>query len=260
MSSTRASSKLPGRAFRQRASALCAVYFGHHGKTEGHRPHYRRLSTQCTTTMKWVFDLREEDIYWCTRRHRLGHRTQLHRLRAALSRRDHDDVRRRARFPATRPFLEALSRNIASTSSTLRRRPSARFDAAGRSVAERARSFEFAAAGVGGRADQSGGVGVVSPGDRQRALPDCRYVVADGNRGYHDRADAGSSAAETGVGNASDARSSGRRSSISKAIRAGESGRIPDSQEAVAKHGAHAVGRSGTLQAGIIGSAFRAST
>ena len=33
------------------------------------------------------------------RRHRLGHRPQLHRLRSALGRRDHRDVRRRARLP-----------------------------------------------------------------------------------------------------------------------------------------------------------------
>ena len=45
-----------------------------------------------------------------------------------------------------------------------------------------ARSVEPAAAGIGGRADQSGGVGMVSPGHRQGALPDRRYLVADGDR------------------------------------------------------------------------------
>ena len=43
-------------------------------------------------TTKWVFDLKEEDIYWCTRRHRLGHRPQLHCLRSAAKWRNQPDV------------------------------------------------------------------------------------------------------------------------------------------------------------------------
>ena len=42
-----------------------------------------------------------------------------------------------------------------------------------------------AAAGDGGRADQSGSVDVVSRSDRAGAVPDCRHVVADGDRGDH---------------------------------------------------------------------------
>ena len=45
-----------------------------------------------------------------------------------------------------------------------------------------------AAAGHGGRADQSRGVDVVSPRDRQGALPDRRHLVADRDRRHHDRA------------------------------------------------------------------------
>ncbi len=51
-----------------------------------------------------------------------------------------------------------------------------------------------AAAGDGGRADQSRGVDVVSPRDRQGALPDCRYLLADGDGRDHDRADSGGGA------------------------------------------------------------------
>ena len=56
----------------------------------------------------------------------------------------------------------------------------------GRSLGRQARSFEPAAAGHGGRRDQSRGLDVVSPQDRRRALPDRRYLVADRNGRHHD--------------------------------------------------------------------------
>ena len=37
------------------------------GKPKGNRAHHRRLSRRHVhLTTKWVFDLRDEDIYWCT--------------------------------------------------------------------------------------------------------------------------------------------------------------------------------------------------
>ena len=34
-------------------------------------------------TSKWIFDLKDDDVYWCTADHRMGDRAQLHRIRAA---------------------------------------------------------------------------------------------------------------------------------------------------------------------------------
>ena len=57
-----------------------------------------------TSYTHWaVFDLKPEtDVFWCTRRHRLGDRPLLHRLRPAGQRRDLGDVRGHARTPRTR--------------------------------------------------------------------------------------------------------------------------------------------------------------
>jgi hypothetical protein len=60
------------------------------------------------------------------RRCRLGHRPQLHRLRAAGQRRDHADVRGRADLSGCRPLLGRGATSTRSTSSTPRRPPSAR--------------------------------------------------------------------------------------------------------------------------------------
>ena len=47
---------------------------------------------QTHMTMKWVFDLQENDVYWCTADIGWVTGTQLRRLRSAVSRRDHSDV------------------------------------------------------------------------------------------------------------------------------------------------------------------------
>ena len=52
----------------------------------------------------------------------------------------------------------------------------------GRAVSEAARHVVAAAAGLGGRADQPGGLDVVPGAHRRRPLPDCGYLVANGNR------------------------------------------------------------------------------
>ena len=78
---------------------------GHHREAEGHRPHDRRLSHR---------HLRDDEVglrseggrrLLVHRRHRLGHRAQLRRLRAARQRRDGRDVRRGARLAAEGSLL-----------------------------------------------------------------------------------------------------------------------------------------------------------
>ena len=67
----------------------------------------RPAATWCTRcmTMKWVFDLKDEDIYWCTAD--IGWVTghSYSGVRSARGGRDGGDVRRRAEFSRERSFL-----------------------------------------------------------------------------------------------------------------------------------------------------------
>ena len=80
------------------------------GKPEGHRPHDRRLPRR---------HLRDDEVgvrpegrrrLLVHRRHRLGHRPQLRRLRPAGQRRHGGDVRRRARLAAEGSLLAIVER------------------------------------------------------------------------------------------------------------------------------------------------------
>ena len=121
------------------------------------------------------------------RRHRLGHRAQLHRLRPARQRRDRRDVRRRPE-PAARGPLLGDHREVPGHHLLHRADGDPRLHQVGRPVAEQARPVEPAAARHRRRADQSRSVDVVSRGHRRGTLPDRRYLVADRNRRDHDRA------------------------------------------------------------------------
>jgi acetyl-CoA synthetase len=57
---------MPRRAARFRTSALPALHLRHHRQTERHSAHHRRLRGRHLHHTKWVFDLRDEDIFWCT--------------------------------------------------------------------------------------------------------------------------------------------------------------------------------------------------
>ena len=78
------------------------------------------------TTHHYIFDLKPESRLLVRRRRRLGHRPQLHRLRAALQRDDRRHVRGHARLPRQGPLVGRSSSATGSTSSTPRRRRSAR--------------------------------------------------------------------------------------------------------------------------------------
>ena len=63
----------------------------------------------------------------------------------------------------------------------------------------------------GGRADQPGGLALVPPGGRRRALPRRRHLVADGDGRHPDHAAARRHRAEAGVGDAAVLRRASRR-------------------------------------------------
>ena len=57
----------PAERARQRASAFHPLHERLDGKTQGHPAHDGRLSgRRHATRTKYVFDLREDDVYWCT--------------------------------------------------------------------------------------------------------------------------------------------------------------------------------------------------
>ena len=120
-------------------------------------------------------------------RHRLGHRPLLHRLRAALQRRDVGDVRGRARLPGQGPLV-ADRRGLRRDDPLHRADRDPGVHQVGPRVPGQARPLVAAPARVGRRADQPARVDLVPPGDRRRALPDRRHVVADGDRPDHDHA------------------------------------------------------------------------
>jgi acetyl-CoA synthetase len=54
------------RADGQRGHAVHPLHVGHHREAQGHRPHHRRLPHAGRATTRYVFDLKDEDVFWCT--------------------------------------------------------------------------------------------------------------------------------------------------------------------------------------------------
>ena len=123
-------------------------------------------------------------------RRRLGHRALLHRLRAAGQRRDLGDVRGRAGLPGQGHLVGAVERYKVDDP-LLRADGDPRVHEVGRRAPGEARPVLAAAARDGRRADQPEGLALVLQGDRRRALPDRRHVVADRDRRDHDHDAAG---------------------------------------------------------------------
>ena len=71
------------------------------------------------------------------------------------------------------------------------------------------------------RADQPEGLALVPQGDRRRALPDRRHVVADGDRRDHDHDAAGRAGHQAGLGRQAAAGHQGARSSTTSSEDAG---------------------------------------
>ena len=63
----KASRRLPRRAARQRAPALHPLHLRLDRQAEGRPAHDRRLPARhARYSTQWVFDLKDDDIYWCT--------------------------------------------------------------------------------------------------------------------------------------------------------------------------------------------------
>ena len=137
-------------------------------------------------TTKWVFDLKDEDVYWCTADIGwvTGHSYVVYGPLAngatVVMYEGAPDWPEKDRFWQ---IVERYGVTIFYTAPTAIR-AFMRWGTDGRP----ARSVEPAAAGLGRRADQSGSVDVVSPIHRRRPMSGRRYMVADGDRRDHDHA------------------------------------------------------------------------
>ena len=94
------------RGVRRRAPALRHVHVRVHRQAEGHPAHHRRLPHGCVVhPSRGVRPQARHRRLLVHRRHRLGHRPQLHRLRAAGQRRDPGALRRHPGQPRARPLV-----------------------------------------------------------------------------------------------------------------------------------------------------------
>ena len=86
---------------RRRAPAVHPVHLRHDRQAQGHPAHHRRLPARrsATRTRTGLRPQADERRLLVHRRHRLGHRAQLHRLRPAGQRRHPGHVRGHARLP-----------------------------------------------------------------------------------------------------------------------------------------------------------------
>ena len=136
---------------------------------------------QAHLTTKWVFDLKDEDIYWCTAD--IGWVTgHSYVVYGPLSNGATVLMYEGApNHPGAGSFLG--HHRTASRQHSLHGPDSdSRIHQMGRAVAAETRSLEPAFAGHSRRADQSRSLDVVSQGDWEGTLSDCRHLVADRNR------------------------------------------------------------------------------
>ena len=172
---------------RQRGSAVHPVHLRLHRQTQGRGAHHRRLPAAERPDPQVRVRLSGRRHLLVHRRRGLGHRPQLHRLRAAGQRRHHPDVRGRAHLPGRLPSLagggQAQGQHLLHRA---HRHPCP--DGPGRRAGDQNRPLQPETAGHRGRADQPGSLAVVSQGGGRGTLPDRRHLVADRDRRHHDRA------------------------------------------------------------------------
>ena len=147
-------------------------------------------------THQYIFDYHEGDIYWCTADVGwvTGHSYILYGpLANGATTLMFEGV---PSYPTNARFWEVIDKHKVNTFYTA---PTAirALMRSRRGNGEEDVAPDAAAARLGGRADQSRGVGMVLPRRRRQTLPDRRHLVADGDRRHPDLALAGGDAVET---------------------------------------------------------------
>ena len=117
--------RLPAGAGRLRAHALPALHVGHDGQAQGHHAHDRRLPAGRELHPRDGLRHQARRRLLVRRRHRLGDRPPLHRLRAAGQRDDRASCTRARRTRPTGTAGGRSSRTTRSRSCTARRPRSA---------------------------------------------------------------------------------------------------------------------------------------
>ena len=157
---------LPAGAGRVGAHALPALHVGHDRQAEGHPAHDRGLPPRHVVQPRGDLRHQARRRVLVRRRHRLGDRPQLHRLRPAGQRDDRDPLRGRAGQPDL-GSLVADHRGLQGLDPVLRPDRHPGVHEAGRGVAGQARPDLAARPRLGRRADQPRGLAVV-PRARRR--------------------------------------------------------------------------------------------
>ena len=169
------------------SATLFAVHVRLDGKAQGDFAHHRRVyGLDRPHREKHVqSSCRRQPDVLVHRRLRLDHRAFVHRLRHHAEPSSDPDVRR-PNAPAEDRFWDICDRH----SVTHLHRPyrDSSLHEVGRRAPQSTRLVFTAGLGHRGRAHQPRSVDVVPPCDWSRALPNCRYVVADRDRWAHDHA------------------------------------------------------------------------
>ena len=157
---------------------------GSTGKPKGVQHSSGGYLLQAVMSMKWTFDIKPDDVFWCTGRHRLGYRSYLHHLRPAGLRCDRDRVRGRADLPGRRPFLED---DPGPQGIDLLHRPDRDPFADQGCRQQRAvhpKQYDLSSLRILGSVGEpiNPVPGVVLRERRRRSLPDRRYLLADRDR------------------------------------------------------------------------------
>ncbi len=172
---------MPVRRDARRGPAVHPLHIRLHRQAEGRAAHHRRLLRLHLDHASVRVRLSRGRHLLVHRRCGLGDRPQLHRLWPAFERRHHADVRRRAELSDHVAILGGLRQ--AQRQHVLHRADrDPRADAGRRRPGKEGLARFAASARQRRRADQPGGLGVVSSRGRRRPLPDRRYLVADRDR------------------------------------------------------------------------------
>ena len=162
----------PGGEAGQRSAAFYTLHQRLDRQAQGHPAHHRRLFAQRQADHPARLRSARRGCLLVYRRCRLGHRPQLRRLWPAGQRRHQLHVRGRAQFSRAGPLL-AHRGQVRRDHPLHRPHRHPRLHEMGRAMAGQTRSPFPAPAGHRGRADQPGGLDVVSRSHRPETLSYC---------------------------------------------------------------------------------------
>ena len=244
--------RLSRRAARLRGSALHPLHLRHHRQTQGHRAHHRRLFRRHLHHVKWVFDLKEEDIYWCTAD--IGWVTGHSYIVYGPLQNGATCVMYEGapNYPGLRPLLGDHREAQGQHSSTPRPRPSAPSSSGATSGRTKHDLSSLRLLGTVGEPINPEAWMWYREVIGEQALPHRRYLVADRDRRHHDRAGTGRRGHQAGLGDTSAAGHHRRGGYAQRRECAAGFGRIPGHQEAVAGDAAHDLRRSRALHEAVL--------